>query len=133
MERTEATGLLRATITGGGPAPGALASAGRGAGAVRLLARRTPRGLALALRGADGDEPFGAPVPAGERAAIELSFEPSLYGQQLAVARVDGRDAAQLSVPKLPTGGLRVGGAPRFAGTVTLLPALAPVCRRLTR
>lgn len=125
VERTEATGRLQLELRDATRASGVLATAGTGNDRVRLLARRTPTGLSLALRTARGNQPFGAPVPTGTRARVELSFDPSLFGQQLAVARIDGHDAASLSVPGTPRGGFRVGAA------VVRIPLRAPVCRRV--
>ena len=139
VERTPRTGRLALTLTSGGGAPALVAVAGTGADRVMLLARRTSQGLRLALRTVGGDQPFGPPVVAGESTPVELSFDPSLFGQQLAVARVAGEQAASLSVPAVPAGGFRLGEeaqeptATPFAGTVRVASLDAPVCRRLAR
>lgn len=139
VERTARTGRLVLSLTEGADAPALVAVAGTGTDRVTLLARRTPQGLRLALRTLGGDEPFGLPIAAGEPTRVEFAFDPSLFGQQLAVARVAGEQAASLSVPAFPAGGFRVGaaaqerGATPFAGTVRASPLAAPVCRRLAR
>ncbi len=139
VERTARTGRLALSLTGGEDVPGLVTVAGTGADRVLLLARRSAEGLRLALRTVGGEEPFGPPIAAGPRSRVELSFDPSLFGQQLAVARVDGQQAASLSVPAFPAGGFRLGqeakepSATPFAGSVLAEPVDAPVCRRLAR
>ncbi|MBA2350155.1 MAG: hypothetical protein H0V81_17920 [Solirubrobacterales bacterium] len=139
VERTERTGRLRFSLTGGDDAPTLVGIAGTGADRVLLLARRSPRGLRLALRTVGGEAPFGPPIPIGARARLELSFDPSLFGQQLAVARVDGEPAASLSVPMSPAGSFSLGadarqpGVAPFPGAILKEPLGAPVCRRLAR
>ena len=140
VERTQRTGRLVLDVRGGALGrEEALAVIGRGGRRVTLVARAVPGGLRLAVRAARRDQPLAAAVPAGAAALVELSFEPGLAGQVLAVARVDGRDAAAVGLPRVPAGEVRLGQDPedlalgRFTGRVGRIALRAPVCERVAR
>ena len=144
IERTERSGVHRFSArfpTAPGAAPQALATIGRGARRLTIVARGDgSRRVVLALREGGRTVATGRAVgvPAGGPASVVVSFD-DLNGASFASVRVNGRDAVLAPAPYDRRAATVVGAdpddrtLPRFAGSVRAVPTRAPVCEALAR